>query len=46
MATDALRPVAAITSSTLLTLVAAIALGFLIGSRVALTSVAQSLNDE
>jgi hypothetical protein len=46
VATDALRPVAAITSSTLLTLVVAIALGFLIGSRVALTSVAQSLNDE
>ena len=46
VATDAIRPVAAIISSTLLTLVVAIALGFLIGSRVALTSVAQSLNDE
>jgi hypothetical protein len=46
VATDARRPVAAIASSTLLTIVVAIALGFLIGSRVALTSVAQSLNDE
>lgn len=46
VATDARQPVTAITSSTLLTLVVAIALGFLIGSRVAHTSVAQSLNDE
>ncbi|MEY2553390.1 MAG: putative transport system permease protein, partial [Ilumatobacteraceae bacterium] len=46
VATDARRPVASITSSTLVALVVAVALGFLIGSRIAVTSVAESLNDE
>ena len=46
VATDAPRPVASIASWTLVGLVVAVALGYLVGSRVALTSVAQSLNDE